>query len=342
MAPHHRHRLPTDDYDDSSDEDGGGAGAGGGGRGHDGGAAAARALGLPGPERRARPNILITGTPGTGKSTLAEAIVSLCGGVPMPAAAATTPTTPPLPLLAPLPPICVGDRVKAQGLHSGYDARMSAFLLDEDKVVDALEREVAGPSGRGGGGGGSSDDDEDESAGGNGASFLGGRVVEHHGSDFFPARWFDLVLVTRCSDTATLWGRLERRRLGGGGGGGGAAGGGAGGGAGGDETAAAAAAGGGYTDDKIRENVQAEMMGVCSEEAHDAWLGVPHCRVAEVRSDTPEDVERAAAAVARWCALWRRGAGGSGGSGGGSGGGGGAEEPPPFPPPAEEEGVGAA
>jgi adenylate kinase len=336
MSPTHHHRLPTDEYS-SDDDEGGGRGGG-----NDGGAAAARALGLPGPERRARPNILITGTPGTGKSTLAEAIVALCGGVPMPPGTGGGSSgsggggggggaAAPLPLLAPLPPICVGDRVKAQGLHCGYDERMSAFLLDEDKVVDALEREVAGP--------GDDDDDDDASDDGGAAaaattpntapdgSFLGGRVVEHHGSDFFPARWFDLVLVTRCADTATLWSRLERRN-GGAGGGGGSGGGGGGGGAGGAAAAAAAAAasGGGYTEEKIRENVQAEMMGVCSEEAHDAWGGVPHCRVAEVASDSPEDVERAAECVARWCAHWRRPSAAEGA--------GGAGPPPPFPPPA--------
>jgi len=34
--------------------------------------------------------------------------------------------------------------------------------------------------------------------------------VEFHGSELFPERWFDLVLVLRCSNT-TLYDRLQRR-----------------------------------------------------------------------------------------------------------------------------------
>jgi hypothetical protein len=69
---------------------------------------------------------------------------------------------------------------------------------------------------------------------------------------------------------------------------------------------------------------------VCAEEAHDAWSGVPHCAMAEVASDAPEDIEKAAAAVARWCALWRRRRGGGAGAGAE-----GEEEAVPSFPPAE-------
>ena len=38
----------------------------------------------------------------------------------------------------------------------------------------------------------------------------GGIVLEHHTVDFFPARWFDLVLVLRCDNTL-LYDRLVDR-----------------------------------------------------------------------------------------------------------------------------------
>ena len=38
----------------------------------------------------------------------------------------------------------------------------------------------------------------------------GGIVLEHHTVDFFPERWFDLVLVLRCDNTI-LYDRLASR-----------------------------------------------------------------------------------------------------------------------------------
>ena len=38
----------------------------------------------------------------------------------------------------------------------------------------------------------------------------GGMVVDHHGCDFFPERWFDLVIVLQ-TDNTLLYERLERR-----------------------------------------------------------------------------------------------------------------------------------
>ena len=38
----------------------------------------------------------------------------------------------------------------------------------------------------------------------------GGVVVDHHGCDFFPERWFDVVLVLR-TDNTILYDRLQKR-----------------------------------------------------------------------------------------------------------------------------------
>lgn len=59
------------------------------------------------------PNILITGTPGTGKTTTSEM-----------AAEATS-----------LTHINVGDLVKAKSLHEGLDTEYDSYILDEDKVL---------------------------------------------------------------------------------------------------------------------------------------------------------------------------------------------------------------
>jgi len=53
----------------------------------------------------------------------------------------------------------------------------------------------------------------------------GGNIVDHHSCDFFPERWFDLVVVLQCDNTV-LWNRLEKR---------------------------------GYSKSKIQENVQCEV-----------------------------------------------------------------------------------
>jgi broad-specificity NMP kinase len=38
----------------------------------------------------------------------------------------------------------------------------------------------------------------------------GGCVVDYHGSDFFPERWFDLIIVLR-TDNTVLYDRLVQR-----------------------------------------------------------------------------------------------------------------------------------
>lgn len=66
---------------------------------------------------RSRPNILITGTPGTGKTTTSEMAAEATG----------------------LKHINVGDLVKAKGLHEGLDTEYDSYILDEDKLIDEME-----------------------------------------------------------------------------------------------------------------------------------------------------------------------------------------------------------
>ncbi|KAF2606129.1 hypothetical protein F2Q68_00046238 [Brassica cretica] len=67
--------------------------------------------------RRQKPNILITGTPGTGKSTTASAL-----------AEATN-----------FKHICVGDLVKEKNLHDGWDDQFECHVINKDLVCDELE-----------------------------------------------------------------------------------------------------------------------------------------------------------------------------------------------------------
>lgn len=60
------------------------------------------------------PVIVITGTPGTGKSTHAQLLVDES----------------PIPLQH----VNVGELVKTHGLHQGFDEQWQSFTVDEDKV----------------------------------------------------------------------------------------------------------------------------------------------------------------------------------------------------------------
>ncbi|KAI6044983.1 P-loop containing nucleoside triphosphate hydrolase protein [Pisolithus marmoratus] len=111
---------------------------------------------------RSSPNIIITGTPGTGKSTHAQLLMQES----------------PIPLKH----INVGEMVKDQGLHEGFDEEWQSYTVDDDKLLDELEP----------------------------LATQGGLILDWHTCDVFPERWIDLVIVLRCNHTL-LWERLEKR-----------------------------------------------------------------------------------------------------------------------------------
>lgn len=66
---------------------------------------------------------------------------------------------------------------------------------------------------------------------------VGGNIVEYHGCDFFPERWFAGVFVIQCNNTV-LFDRLTAR---------------------------------GYSGEKLQQNLQSEIFNVIGEEASESY-----------------------------------------------------------------------
>ncbi|KAJ6977906.1 adenylate kinase isoenzyme 6 [Populus alba x Populus x berolinensis] len=169
-------------------------------------------------DMRKKPNILITGTPGTGKTTTASAL-----------AEATQ-----------FRHINIGDLVKEKNLHDGWDDQFDCYIINEDLVCDELE------------------DIMEE----------GGNIVDYHGCDFFPERWFDQVVVLQ-TDNSVLYDRLSKR---------------------------------GYSETKISNNMECEIFQVLLEEAKESY---PEGIVVALRSDSIDDITNNIATLTHWLTTWQ-------------------------------------
>ncbi|KAH7033332.1 AAA domain-containing protein [Microdochium trichocladiopsis] len=109
---------------------------------------------------RKLPNIIITGTPGVGKTSHCEALAERSG----------------------LKHMSVNQVVKDKQCHEGWDEEYQSWVVDEDKLLDAIEDEAK----------------------------QGGCIIDWHACDLFPQSWIDLVVVLR-ADSTTLYDRLKAR-----------------------------------------------------------------------------------------------------------------------------------
>ncbi|OAX79882.1 hypothetical protein ACJ72_05798 [Emergomyces africanus] len=110
---------------------------------------------------RTLPNVIITGTPGVGKTVHCEHLAQETG----------------------LRHLSINQVVKEHGCHEGFDDELKSYIVDEDKLLDAIEEDV----------------------------LKGGWLIDWHACDVFPKSWIDLVVVIRCTSTAILYDRLAAR-----------------------------------------------------------------------------------------------------------------------------------
>ncbi|KAL5041126.1 peptidase family C78-domain-containing protein [Aspergillus fruticulosus] len=101
------------------------------------------------------------GTPGVGKTVHCEQLAQDTG----------------------LRHLSINQIAKDRGCYETYDEELKTWVVDEDKLLDAIEDEV----------------------------LQGGFLIDWHACDLFPKSWIDLVVVLRCPSTSTLYDRLNSR-----------------------------------------------------------------------------------------------------------------------------------
>ncbi|WWD16722.1 hypothetical protein CI109_101153 [Kwoniella shandongensis] len=121
---------------------------------------------------RTHPIVLITGTPGTGKTLHSQLLAQEL------AESSTTQ----------MKHLNIGDIVKEHGFHEGWDEEWSCWVVDEERLLDYLEG-VVNP-----------EDGPSET----------GFILDHHDPSLFPERWVDLAVVLTC-DNSILHDRLTAR-----------------------------------------------------------------------------------------------------------------------------------
>ncbi|XP_075864200.1 adenylate kinase isoenzyme 6 isoform X1 [Microcebus murinus] len=137
--------------------------------------------------------------------------------------------------------INVGDLAKEGQLYDGYDEEYDCPILDEDRVVDELDNQMT----------------------------EGGVIVDYHGCDFFPERWFHVVFVLR-TNTNELYKRLETR---------------------------------GYNEKKLKDNIECEIFQVLYEEAAASYKEeIVH----ELPSNNPQELESNIDQILKWIEQWMK------------------------------------
>ena len=162
--------------------------------------------------KNALPNVLVTGTPGVGKTTLCSLLESQ------------------LPEdydLEGFQYVKLAELINQKKLYTSWNDDFNVPEFDEDMVCDELEPLM---------------------------SQRGGIILEFHSCDFFPERWFDLIVLLRCDNTQ-LFDRLQQR---------------------------------GYNQKKIDENIDCEIFGVLKEEVEDSYSRE---KIIELQSNEVDDMQ---------------------------------------------------
>ncbi|XP_055389581.1 adenylate kinase isoenzyme 6 homolog isoform X2 [Condylostylus longicornis] len=151
-----------------------------------------------------KPNILITGTPGVGKSTLCDKLAEKLN----------------------FEWHDISKIAKENDFIESYDEDYECPVIDEEKLLDYLEPIIT----------------------------RGGNIIEYHGCDFFPERFFDIIYVIRCNNTI-LYDRLKERN---------------------------------YNEKKLRSNIECEIFQTILDEAKDSY---DESIVFELKCETTDDVD---------------------------------------------------
>lgn len=170
------------------------------------------------------PNILVTGVPGTGKTTLSSLLhAQLNESINIKLGTAGVEY---------YKYLHVGEIVKNNKLWKDFDTERNCTIFDSDLLVDYLEPIVP----------------------------KGGCIVDFHSCDFFPERYFDMVILLRCNNTV-LFKRLEAR---------------------------------GYALPKITENIDCEIHDVVKEEVYSSYR---HEIILEASNDKETDMQHIIAQI---------------------------------------------
>ena len=249
-------------------------------------------LSQPRPRRRRRPNVLVTGTPGTGKTTLAAMIVERLNQMEN---SMTNDDDANIQMdddddddVILAKHINVGEIIKTYQFYDGYDAELETHILDEDQLIDHLDeifietlRKTQAATAL------ASDENEHE-------NYSVSLIADYHICEIFPERYFDLVLVLR-TDTELLYDRYIERNY--------------------HHTPTNSnhsnncipnhSSGTTITappmSSKITQNLQCEIMNVIYEHARQSYASEI---VVEVPSNTIEDMDSNVERVVQWIQLW--------------------------------------
>ena len=159
----------------------------------------------------AKPNILITGTPGVGKTSLCTLLEN---------------QLPEEYNIEGFKYVQLAELVRSKKLYKEWDEKLDVPIFDVDMVCGELEPLMQN----------------------------GGVILEFHSCDFFPERWFKLVVLLRCNNTE-LYDRLQAR---------------------------------GYKEEKITENIECEIFGELAAEVSESYK--PEITI-ELQSEKIDDMQ---------------------------------------------------